>query len=378
MRPEALEAMMPYFVEQAGNASSFHTSGQIARRAVERAREQVAKALGAQPDQIYFTSGGTESDNWAILGAAGAYAGKGKHIVTTAVEHHAVLHACGHMEKMGWEVTYLPVDETGLVTPDQVRAAIRDDTALVTVMYANNEIGTIMPVTDIGAVCRERGVPFHTDAVQAVGNVPINVADQNIDLLSLSAHKFGGPKGVGALYVRKGLRIGNLMYGGAQEKGRRPGTYNHAGIAGLGRAIELAVADIEGHGRALSALRDRLIAGLLAIPDSRLNGHPVRRLPGNVNVSFRYVEGEGMLLLLDLIGIDASSGSACASGSLDPSHVLLAIGLPHEIAHGSIRFSLGDSNTEEEVDTVIEKMTGIVQKLRSMSPLYEKDGERHV
>jgi len=372
VKPQVLEEMMPYFSQYSGNASSIHQSGRSARKAIEKAREQVASAIHARPDDIYFTSGGTESDNWAIEGYAKANEKKGKHIITTAIEHHAVLHACQHMEKQGWDVTYLPVDEDGLVTADQVEAAIRDDTVLVTIMYANNEIGTIEPIASIGAVCRARKVTFHTDAVQAIGNVPIDVKEQNIDMLSLSAHKFYGPKGVGALYIRKGLRIGNLLFGGAQEKGKRPGTYNHVGIVGLGKAIELAAADIEGHSKQLTALRDRFIDGILgSIPDARLNGHRTQRLPGNVNISFRYIEGEGMLLHLDLMGIDASSGSACTSGALDPSHVLLAIGLSHEIAHGSLRLSLGDGNTREEVDTVIEKLSGIIQKLREMSPLYQ-------
>jgi cysteine desulfurase len=371
VRPEVLEAMMPYFIEESGNASSFHTSGQNARRAVERTREQTAAALGARPEEIYFTSGGTESDNWAIEGVARANIKKGRHIVTTAIEHHAVLHTCEHLSRQGWDVTYLPVDEHGLVTPQQVEAAIRDDTALVSIMYANNEIGTIEPIPQISAVCRARGVPLHTDAVQAVGHVPINVAEQNIDLLSLSAHKFHGPKGVGALYIRRGVRIDNIMHGGAQERGKRPGTYNHVGIVGLGKAIEIACADIEGRSRRLSQLRDHMIAEILhRIPGSRLNGHPTLRLPGNVNVSIAYIEGEGMLLHLDLAGIDASSGSACTSGALDPSHVLLAIGLSHETAHGSLRFSLGEDTTREEIDYVIDRLEETVRKLREMSPLY--------
>lgn len=371
IRSEVLETMMPYFINESGNASSFHTSGQNARRAVERAREQTAAALGARPEEIYFTSGGTESDNWAIEGVARANTKKGRHIITTAIEHHAVLHTCEHLAKQGWDVTYLPVDEHGLVTPEQVEAAIRDDTTLVTIMYANNEIGTIEPIPQIGAVCRSRGVLLHTDAVQAVGHVPISVAEQNIDLLSLSAHKFHGPKGVGALYIRRGVRIENIMHGGAQERGKRPGTYNQVGIAGLGKAIEIACADIEGNNRRLSQLRDHMIAEILRrIPDSRLNGHPTLRLPGNVNVSIAYIEGEGMLLHLDLAGIDASSGSACTSGALDPSHVLLAIGLSHETAHGSLRFSLGEYITREEIDYVVDRLEEIVRKLRAMSPLY--------
>ena len=369
-RPEVLEAMLPYFTEHYGNPSSIHSVGRDARRAVEKARAQVAAALGAQPREIYFTAGGSESDNWAIRCASRALSAKGKHIITSQIEHHAVLHTCQYMEKQGYEVTYLPVDENGLVSVEDVKNAIRPDTVLISIMAANNEIGTIQPIAEIGAVCHAAGVLFHTDAVQAVGAVPIDVNDWNVDMLSLSGHKFHAPKGIGALYIRKGVKISNLIFGGAQERGLRAGTENLPGIVGLGAAIELAVAELPEYTRRLTALRDRLIDGILQnIPDVRLNGHRTQRLPGNVNVSVRYVEGEALLMRLDLAGVEASSGSACTSGSLDPSHVLLAIGLPHEIAHGSLRLSLGNDTTEADVDYVIEKLPGIVKDLREMSAL---------
>lgn len=369
-RPEVLEAMLPYFTEHYGNPSSIHSVGRDARRAVEKARAQVAAALGAQPREIYFTAGGSESDNWAIRCASRALAAKGKHIITSQIEHHAVLHTCQYMEKQGYEVTYLPVDENGLVSVEDVKNAIRPDTVLVSIMAANNEIGTIEPIREIGKVAHEAGVLFHTDAVQAVGAVPIDVNDWNVDMLSLSGHKFHAPKGIGALYIRKGVKISNLIFGGAQERGLRAGTENLPGIVGLGAAIELAVAELPEYTRRLTALRDRLIDGILQnIPEVRLNGHRTQRLPGNVNVSVRYVEGEALLMRLDLAGVEASSGSACTSGSLDPSHVLLAIGLPHEIAHGSLRLSLGSDTTEADVDYVIEKLPGIVKDLREMSAL---------
>ena len=369
-RPEVLEAMLPYFTEHYGNPSSIHSVGRDARRAVEKARAQVAAALGAQPREIYFTAGGSESDNLAILCASRALAAKGKHIITSQIEHHAVLHTCQYMEKQGYEVTYLPVDENGLVSVEDVKNAIRPDTVLISIMAANNEIGTIEPIREIGKVAHEAGVLFHTDAVQAVGAVPIDVNDWNVDMLSLSGHKFHAPKGIGALYIRKGVKISNLIFGGAQERGLRAGTENLPGIVGLGAAIELAVAELPEYTRRLTALRDRLIDGILQnIPDVRLNGHRTQRLPGNVNVSVRYVEGEALLMRLDLAGVEASSGSACTSGSLDPSHVLLAIGLPHEIAHGSLRLSLGNDTTEADVDYVIEKLPGIVKDLREMSAL---------
>ena len=366
-----LDAMMPYLAEHYGNASSVYSIARTAKRAIEEARGKVAAALGAEPREIYFTSCGTESDNWAIKGAAMKLAAKGKkHIITSNFEHHAVLHTCEYLEKHGGEVTYLPVDSMGLISPEQVEKAIRPDTALVTIMYANNEIGTIQPVAEIGKVCRDKGVLFHTDAVQAVGNVPINVKEQNIDMLSLSGHKIHAPKGIGALYIRKGVVIDNFMHGGGQESGKRGGTENTAYIVALGQAIEDAVNGLDAKAARLTKLRDRLIDGMLKIPASRLNGDPVKRLCGNVNVSFEAVEGEALLLRLDLKGVCGSSGSACTSGSLDPSHVLLAIGLPHEVAHGSLRLSLGDDTTDEDVDYILEVLPGVVQTLRDMSPVW--------
>lgn len=369
-RPEALEAMLPYFTERYGNPSSIHGVGREARKAVENARRQVAAALGATAPEIYFTAGGSESDNWAIRCAADARKEKGRHIITSAIEHHAVLHTCAALEKQGYSVTYLPVNADGLVDPDDVRSAIRDDTVLITIMTANNEIGTIQPIAEIGRIAKEAGVLFHTDAVQAVGAIPVDVNAMNVDMLSLSGHKFHGPKGIGALYVRKGVKLGNLIYGGAQERGLRAGTENVPGIVGLGKAIELAIAELPDYAARMTELRDALIDGILErIPDVRLNGHRTRRLPANVNVSVRYVEGEALLMRLDLAGIEGSSGSACTSGSLDPSHVLLAIGLPHEIAHGSLRLSLGMDNTREDVDAVLAALPDIVENLRQMSPL---------
>ena len=367
-RSEVLETMLPYFTQQYGNPSSIHAFGREAHRALENARKQVAAALNCEAREVFFTAGGSESDNWAIRCALQAK--QGKHIITSAIEHHAVLHTCEYMEKQGYEVTYLPVDEFGLVSPEDVKKAIRPDTVLITIMAANNEIGTLQPVEAIGKIAKEAGVLFHTDAVQAVGAVPVDVKAWNVDMLSLSGHKLHAPKGVGALYIRKGLRISNLIYGGAQERGLRAGTENLPGIVALGKAIELAVAEMPEYAQRVSALRDKLIDGILAkIPDVQLNGHRTQRLPGNVNVSIRYVEGEALLMRLDMAGIAASSGSACTSGSLDPSHVLLAIGLPHEIAHGSLRLSLGRDTTEEEVDYVLEKLPEIVKTLRAMSPL---------
>lgn len=370
---KALEAALPYFTEQYGNASSIYTLGMNAAKAVLKAREQVAEALGAKVNEIYFTGGGSESDNWAIRGCAanGAKSGK-KHIITTVFEHHAVLHTCQYLEKMGFEVTYLPVDENGLITAGQVADAIRDDTCLVTIMFANNEIGTILPIAEIGAVCRERGVLFHTDAVQAVGNVDIDVKAMNIDMLSLSGHKIHAPKGVGALYVRSGINLPNLIYGGAQERNKRAGTENVPSIVALGVAITDAVKNIPEKNKKVSAMRDRLIDGILKIDETRLNGDREKRLAGNVNISFRGVEGESLLLMLDMYGIAASSGSACTSGSLDPSHVLLSIGLPHETAHGSLRLSINDETTDEDVDYILEVVPKVVEKLRAMSPLWER------
>ncbi len=372
VRPEVLEAMLPYFSEQYGNPSTVYAFGQSNRDAVDLARHQVAAALGAMDSEIYFTGCGTESDNWAIKGTAENYAAKGRHIITSAVEHHAVLHTCAWLEKQGFEVTYLPVDSDGKVSPESLREAIRPDTILVSIMFANNEIGTVNPVEELGAVCAEKGVLFHVDAVQAVGTLPIDVKKQHIDMLSLSAHKFYGPKGVGALYVRKGIRLPSFMHGGAQEKRHRAGTENVPGIVGLGKAIELASAELETNAAHLQKLRDALIEGITArIPYCRLNGSRYDRLPGHVNFSFQFIEGESMLMLLDNAGICGSSGSACTSGSLDPSHVLLAIGLPHEIAHGSLRLTFGRENTMEDVEYILEKLPPIVERLRAMSPLYE-------
>lgn len=369
-----LNAMLPYLTEGYGNPSSIYSKGREAKKALESAREQVAEALHAKPSEIYFTSCGTESDNWAIKGAAAAGARKGKrHLITTNFEHHAVLHTMQMLEKEGFEVTYLPVDSQGLITATQVREAIRPDTALVSIMYANNEIGTILPIPEIGAVCREARVPFHTDAVQAVGQVAIDVGVQQIDMLSLSGHKLNAPKGVGVLYLRSGLAIDTFMHGGAQERGRRAGTENLASIMGLAAAITIASFQIEERAARRTAMRDRLIDGILAqIPRCRLNGSREHRLPGSLNISFEGIEGESLLLLLDMKGICASSGSACTSGSLDPSHVLLAIGLPHEIAHGSLRLSLGDENTMEDVEYILEILPPIIERLRSMSPVWEK------
>ena len=368
--PEVLTAMLPYFTECYGNPSSIHSTGRDAHKAVDAARRQVAAAINADPSEIYFTAGGSESDNWAIKGTAFAKRDKGNHIITTAIEHHAVLHTCQWLEKQGFEVTYLPVDENGLVSVEDVEKAITDKTILISVMAANNEIGTIEPIAEIGALARSRGILFHTDAVQAVGAIPLDVKAMNIDMLSMSGHKFHGPKGIGALYIRKGVKIDQYLHGGAQERGQRAGTENLAGIVGMGKAIEIATQHLEENAARLTVLRDKLIDGILAeIPDVRLNGHRTQRLPNNVNVSVRYVEGEALLLRLDLAGIAGSSGSACTSGSLDPSHVLLAIGLPHEIAHGSLRLSLGTDTTEAEIDEVLDKLPGIVKNLRDMSPL---------
>jgi cysteine desulfurase len=375
VKPEVLESMIPYFTEHFGNPSSLYGIARYSKKAIDTARMQTAKALGADPDEVYFTSGGSESDNWAIKGIALANRKRGNHIITTRIEHHAVLHTCQFLEKEGFEITYLPVDQYGLVSPVDLEKAITDKTILISVMYANNEIGTIEPVAELGAIARKHKVYFHTDAVQAIGNIPIDVKSQNIDLLSLSAHKFYGPKGIGALYIRKGVRIGNLIHGGGQERKRRAGTENIAGIVGLGTAIELATTDITGHNAKIRTMRDRLIRGVLEkIPNSRLNGHPEKRLPGNFNVSFEFIEGESMLLLLDDEGVCASTGSACTSGSLEPSHVLLATALPVEISHGSLRLTLGDANTEADVDFVLEVLPGVVKKLRDMSPLHRNDG----
>ena len=374
LSPKVLEKMMPYLTEVYGNPSSIYTIGAKARAAVETARENIAKNLGAaNPNEIYFTSGGSESDNWALKGVCHALKAKGKkHIITSKFEHHAILHTCEALEKEGFEVTYLDVYENGIVHPEDVENAIREDTAIVSIMYANNEIGTIQPISEIGAICRKHGVLFHTDAVQAAGYVKIDIQKENIDLLSMTAHKLHGPKGCGLLYIRKGVRIENLICGGAQERNKRAGTENVAGIVGLDAALQLAVDGMDERNAKLEKMRDRLIDGLLKIERSRINGDRVHRLPGNVNMCFEGIEGESLLLRLDLKGVSASSGSACTSGSLDPSHVLLAIGLPHEIAHGSMRLSFSDDNTEEDIDYILEIVPEIVSYLRSMSPLWEK------
>ena len=372
--PVVLEKMMPYLTEVYGNPSSLYSIGGEAKEAVEKARENIAKNIGAKfPSEIFFTSGGSESDNWALKGVCHALKAKGKkHIITSKFEHHAILHTCEALEKDGFEVTYLEVYENGIVRPEDVENAIREDTAIVSIMYANNEIGTIQPIAEIGDICKKHNVIFHTDAVQAAGYVKIDVVEQNIDLLSLTAHKIHGPKGCGLLYVRRGVKIDNLIDGGAQERNRRAGTENVAGIVGLDAAIQLAVDTMEERNAKLKKMRDRLIDGLLKIERSRLNGDREQRLPGSVNMCFEGIEGESLLLKLDLSGIAASSGSACTSGSLDPSHVLLAIGLPHEIAHGSMRLSFSDENTEEDIDYILEKVPEIVDYLRAMSPLWEK------
>lgn len=365
LKPEVLEAMMPYLTGKYGNASTLYLEGREAREAVEQARERTARALGAQPEEIYFTSGGTEADNWAIKGVAFARREKGNHIITSQIEHHAVLQPCEYLEKHGFHVTYLPVDSDGLVDPGDVSRAIEQNTVLVSIMFANNEIGTIEPVAEIARICREKGVLFHTDAVQAVGHVPVDVEKLGVDLLSLSAHKFHGPKGIGALYVRKGVRLDPFIHGGGQERNRRAGTENVAGIVGLGAAIELATSSLEERAARIAALRDKLIDGVLErVPDVKLNGHRIMRLPGNAHFCFRFIEGESLLLNLDVKGVSASSGSACTSGSLEPSHVLLALGLPHEMAQGSLRLTLDEENTGEEVDYVLDILPDIVKKLR--------------
>ena len=373
VKPEVLEAMIPYFTENYGNPSSIYLKGREGKNAIENARDKVAKAIGATSREIFFTASGSESDNWAIRGVALANTKKGRHIITSNIEHHAVLNTCKRLEKDGFEVTYLPVEKNGILDSAKVEAAIRPDTTLVTVMYVNSEIGTIQPINEIGKITRAKGVYFHTDAVQAIGHIPIDVASLNVDLLSLTAHKFYGPKGIGSLYIKNGTKIQPLIYGGNQERARRAGTENVAGIVGLGKAIELATTDIEAHNKKLIALRDRTIEAILTkIPYTRLNGDRYKRVSGNVNISFEFIEGESLLLMLDLKGIAGSSGSACTSGSLDPSHVLLALGLSHEIAHGSLRLTFGDENTDSDVDYLLEMLTGIVDKLRQMSPLYER------
>ena len=378
--PEVLQAMMPAFGELYGNPSTIYSKGREAREAVEKAREQVAKAINCRPNEIYFTSCGTESDNWAIRGVAKRYAAKkGKHIITTNIEHHAVFECLKSLEKEGFEVTYRPVDEEGFVSPTQVEEAIRPDTVLITVMTANNEIGSIQPIGEITAIAKAHGIFMHTDAVQAVGHIPVDVQESGVDLLSLSGHKFHAPKGIGALYVRRGVLPDNLLNGGGQERGRRPGTENLAGIIGLGAAVEKATKNLERNMEHVSRLRDRLIDGIVkTIPHCKINTPSHDRLPGTVNVSVKHIEGESMLLMLDMNGICATSGSACASGDLDPSHVLLAIGLPHEIAHGSVRFSFCADNTVEEVDYILDVLPKIAQRLREMSPLWEESMKNEI
>ena len=374
-KPEVFEAMLPFLKDRFGNPSSLYSIGGEGKEAVEAAREQLAKALGANLEEVYFTSGGTESDNWAIKGTAFARQKKGKHIITTPIEHHAVLYPCKYLETQGFEVTYLPVDKHGLIDPAEVEAAIRKDTILISVMYANNEIGTIEPIPEIGEVAREHEIPFHTDAVQVIGKIPLEMKkkDSDVDMLSLSSHKFYGPKGVGALYIREGTEIDNYMHGGGQEQKRRAGTENVAGIVGLGKAIELAAENLENHNEKMKKMRDSLLAGVLEIPSCRLNGHPEKRLADNLNFSFEYIEGESLLLMLDQMGICCSTGSACSSGSLESSHVLRAIGLPPEIAQGSLRLTLGDENSEEDIDYVLEVLPETVKKLRAISPFYKPE-----
>ena len=370
--PEVVDAMLPYFSEYYGNASTIYSLGAESKKAMDHARQTIADSLGAKPEEIYFTAGGSESDNWALKATAEAYASKGKHIITTKIEHHAILHTCEYLEKRGFEITYLNVDRDGLISLDELKAAIRPDTILISVMFANNEIGTIEPIAEIGEIAKEHGVLFHPDAVQAYAQVPINVDEMHIDMLSASGHKLNGPKGIGFLYIRKGVKIRSFVHGGAQERSRRAGTENIPGIVGLGAAVERAMRIMDTKTRKESELRDYLIGRLEnEIPHCWLNGHRTKRLPNNINFSFLFIEGESMLIMLDMKGICASSGSACTSGSLDPSHVLLAIGLKHEEAHGSLRLTLSEESTKEEMDIVAEEVKKIVQRLRDMSPLYE-------
>lgn len=369
---EVVDAMLPYFTENYGNASSIYEVGQRSKEAITTAREKIAKVLGAKTDEIYFTAGGSEADNWALKAAFEAYSKKGNHIITTKIEHHAILHTCEYLEKKGAEITYLDVDENGLINLDELQKAIRPETILISIMFANNEIGTIEPVKEIGMIAKEHGVLFHTDAVQAFGQVPIDVDEMNIDMLSSSAHKINGPKGIGFLYIRKGVKIRSFVHGGAQERKRRAGTENVPGIVGYGVAAKRAAETMEVRTAKERELRDYFIDRVLKeIPYVKLNGDPVKRLPNNINLSFRFVEGESLLIMLDMKGIAASSGSACTSGSLDPSHVLLAIGLPHEIAHGSLRLTLGEDTTKEDLDYTLEQLKEIIGKLRDLSPLYE-------
>ena len=370
--PEVVEAMLPYFTEHYGNASAVYGLGQESKEAISGARAEIARVLGAKDNEIYFTAGGSEADNWALKAAAEASSGKGKHIITSKIEHHAILHTCEYLESQGFEVTYLDVDEFGEVKLSELKKAIRPDTILISIMFANNEIGTIQPIREIGEIAHEHGILFHTDAVQAFGQVPINVDELHIDMLSSSGHKLHGPKGIGFLYIRKGVKIRSFVHGGAQERKRRAGTENVPGIVGYGKAASIAAATMEERMTKETELRDYLIGRILKeVPYTRLNGHPKKRLPNNANFSFQFVEGESLLIMLDMKGICGSSGSACTSGSLDPSHVLLAIGLPHEIAHGSLRLTLSEETTKEDIDYTVEAVKEIVEKLRSMSPLYE-------
>lgn len=380
---EAVDAMLPYFTEYYGNASSIYSLGAESKKAMTEAREEIAGSIGASAQEIYFTAGGSESDNWALVAAAEAYESKGKHIITSKIEHHAILHTCEYLEKRGFSITYIDVDENGVLKLDELKKAIRSDTILISVMFANNEIGTIQPIKEIGEIAREHGILFHTDAVQAYGHVQTRVDELPIDMMSASGHKINGPKGIGFLYIRKGVKIRSFVHGGAQERSRRAGTENIPGIVGLAAAVKKNFANMEERTRKETELRDYLIERIeKEIPYCRLNGHRTDRLPNNVNFSFQFIEGESLLIMLDMKGICASSGSACTSGSLDPSHVLLAIGLPHEIAHGSLRMTLSEENTKEEIDFVADELKGIVERLRSMSPLYEdfikKEEKKHV
>lgn len=370
--PKVVEAMLPYFSEYYGNASSIYRLGAESKKVIMQSRDIIAKSLNADSDEIYFTAGGTESDNWALVAAAEAYGTKGGHIITSRIEHHAVLHTCQYLEERGYEVTYIDVDENGIIKLEDLKRAIRPDTILISVMFANNEIGTLQPIAEIGKIAREKGILFHTDAVQVYGHLPIDVKALSIDMLSASGHKFHGPKGIGFLYIKKGVKLRSFMHGGAQERSRRAGTENVPAIAGIGAAAENAFQDMEVRAEKVSRLRDYLIERIeKEIPYCRLNGHRTRRLPNNVNFSFRFIEGESLLMMLDMKGICASSGSACTSGALDPSHVLLAIGLPHEIAHGSLRLTLSEENTVEELDDTVDAIRETVDRLRQMSPLYE-------
>ena len=370
--PEVLQEMLPYFSEVYSNPSAIYSFASESKKAVDKARTSVAELINAKTDEIYFTGGGSESDNWALKATADAYASKGKHIITTKIEHHAILHTCEYLKKRGYEITYLPVDEFGTVSIDELKKAIRPDTILISVMFANNEIGTIQPIKEIGEIAHENGIIFHTDAVQAFCHEPINVDEYHIDMLSASGHKFHGPKGVGFLYIRKGLKLRSFIHGGAQERKRRAGTENVPGIVGLGKAVEIGMAELENNKKKETELRDYLIGRVMdEIPYTRLNGHRTNRLSNNANFAFQFIEGESLLIMLDMDGICGSSGSACTSGSLDPSHVLLAIGLPHEIAHGSLRLTLSEETTKEEIDHTVDCLKKIVEKLRAMSPLYE-------